>query len=59
MDQSTTLWCGWVIEEYEADKRLSASYFAGDTGYRRYASSDETCPAFKGTLLFFSVFTRW
>jgi L-ascorbate metabolism protein UlaG (beta-lactamase superfamily) len=56
LDQGTTLWCGWVIEQLlvskdEAEtsktKRKGAIYHAGDTGYRRTAKSSAVCPAFK------------
>jgi len=56
LDQGTTLWCGWVMEQLlvskdEADesrtKRKGAVYHAGDTGYRRTAKSDAICPVFK------------
>jgi L-ascorbate metabolism protein UlaG (beta-lactamase superfamily) len=56
LDQGTTLWCGWVIEqllmsndESETSKmrRKGAIYHAGDTGYRRTAKSDAICPVFK------------
>jgi N-acyl-phosphatidylethanolamine-hydrolysing phospholipase D len=56
LDQGTTLWCGWVIEQFlvskdEAEpskaKRKGAIYHAGDTGYRRTAKSDAVCPIFK------------
>lgn len=56
LDKDTTLWCGWVIEQFinskrEASipesKRIGSVYHAGDTGYRRTASSDVVCPAFK------------
>jgi len=55
VDQGTTLWCGWVIEQFkdrkeiangEDDVRISSLYHAGDTGYRRIAKSTDTCPAF-------------
>lgn len=56
LDQGTTLWCGWVIEQLliskdEAEtsktKRMGAIYHAGDTGYRRTARSTAICPIFK------------
>lgn len=56
LDQGTTLWCGWVIEQLlvskdEAEtsktKRRGAIYHAGDTGYRRTAKSTVVCPIFK------------
>lgn len=56
LDQGTTLWCGWVIEqllvskdEVETSKvrRKGAIYHAGDTGYRRTAKSAAVCPIFK------------
>jgi N-acyl-phosphatidylethanolamine-hydrolysing phospholipase D len=56
LDQGTTLWCGWVIEqlvvskdEAEASKvrRKGVIYHAGDTGYRRTAKSEAVCPVFK------------
>jgi N-acyl-phosphatidylethanolamine-hydrolysing phospholipase D len=56
LDQGTTLWSGWVIEqllvskdEAESSKirRKGSIYFAGDTGYRRTAKSDAVCPIFK------------
>ena len=56
MDQGTTLWCGWVLEQLLVSKdesallkakRKSAIYHAGDTGYRRSASSPAICPIFK------------
>jgi N-acyl-phosphatidylethanolamine-hydrolysing phospholipase D len=56
LDQGTTLWCGWVIEQLlvskdEAEtskaKRKGAIYHAGDTGYRRTAKSTAVCPIFK------------
>lgn len=55
LDQGTTLWCGWVIEQLSASKdeaasseinRKSAVYFAGDTGYRRSHKSPAICPIF-------------
>ena len=56
LDQGTTLWCGWIIEQLlvskdEAEtskaKRRGAIYHAGDTGYRRTAKSEAVCPVFK------------
>lgn len=56
LDQGTTLWCGWVIEQLLVSKdedetskirRKGTIYFAGDTGYRRTAKSDAVCPIFK------------
>lgn len=47
MDKNTTLWCGWVIERFESDKRKGAVYHAGDTGYRRMKGSSAICPVFK------------
>jgi N-acyl-phosphatidylethanolamine-hydrolysing phospholipase D len=56
LDQGTTLWCGWVLEQLHLSndedapsktKRKSAIYHAGDTGYRRTASSPAICPIFK------------
>jgi N-acyl-phosphatidylethanolamine-hydrolysing phospholipase D len=56
LDQGTTLWCGWVIEQLlvskdEAEtsktKRKGVIYHAGDTGYRRTAKSEAVCPIFK------------
>jgi N-acyl-phosphatidylethanolamine-hydrolysing phospholipase D len=55
LDQGTTLWCGWVIEQLlvskdEAEssktKVKGAIYHAGDTGYRRTAKSSAVCPVF-------------
>lgn len=58
LDQGSTLWCGWVVEQFlhpkkeETDKsmvkrtRKGAVYHAGDTGYRRTAKSEEVCPVF-------------
>ena len=56
LDQGTTLWSGWVIEQLLVSKdeaeiskrrRKGSIYFAGDTGYRRTAKSDAVCPIFK------------
>lgn len=54
MDWGSTLWCGWVVEQFVTSKvegqsasRKGAIYHAGDTGYRRSARSDIVCPAFK------------
>lgn len=56
LDQGTTLWCGWVIEQLLVSKdeaetskmrRKGVIYHAGDTGYRRTANSDAVCPIFK------------
>ncbi|KAG9232885.1 beta-lactamase superfamily domain-containing protein [Amylocarpus encephaloides] len=59
LDQGTTLWCGWIVEQLLSPKekqpgdlttdtkRIGAIYHAGDTGYRRSAKSEEICPAFK------------
>jgi L-ascorbate metabolism protein UlaG (beta-lactamase superfamily) len=56
LDQGTTLWCGWVVEQLIASKdvaetsklkRKGAIYHAGDTGYRRTATSSAICPVFK------------
>jgi N-acyl-phosphatidylethanolamine-hydrolysing phospholipase D len=56
MDQGTTLWCGWVIEQLlvskdesgiSKSKRKGAIYHAGDTGYRRTAKSTALCPIFE------------
>jgi N-acyl-phosphatidylethanolamine-hydrolysing phospholipase D len=60
MDAGSTLWCGWVVEQFvssKADKaddpgtakamRKGAIYHGGDTGYRRSAKSDVVCPAFE------------
>lgn len=56
LDQGTTLWCGWVVEQLlvskdEAEpssfKRKGAIYHAGDTGYRKIAKSTDVCPVFK------------
>ncbi|TVY32136.1 N-acyl-phosphatidylethanolamine-hydrolyzing phospholipase D [Lachnellula occidentalis] len=56
LDQGATLWCGWVVEQLIGSKddatlakakRKSAIYHAGDTGYRRSASSPAICPIFK------------
>lgn len=56
LDQGTTLWCGWVVEQLllskdedapSTAKRKSAIYHAGDTGYKRSHSSSEICPIFK------------
>ncbi|KAE8449127.1 hypothetical protein EG329_008511 [Mollisiaceae sp. DMI_Dod_QoI] len=58
LDQGTTLWSGWVVEQFlrpkieESDKlmvrrtRKGTIYHAGDTGYRRSAKSEEVCPVF-------------
>lgn len=50
LDQDSTLWSGWVIEQIlhsKAEKRRKgAIYYAGDTGLRRTSSSDHICPAF-------------
>ncbi|KAG0645593.1 N-acyl-phosphatidylethanolamine-hydrolyzing phospholipase D [Hyphodiscus hymeniophilus] len=65
LDQGTTLWCGWVIEQLlvskdEADtsklRRKGAIYHAGDTGYRRTAKSSAVCPVFKEIGLRFGGF---
>ncbi|EPQ56513.1 Metallo-hydrolase/oxidoreductase, partial [Gloeophyllum trabeum ATCC 11539] len=49
-DQNSTLWCGWVVEQFfgrgESEKR-DCVYFAGDTGYRSGLDATEVCPAFK------------
>ncbi|KUJ12962.1 Metallo-hydrolase/oxidoreductase [Mollisia scopiformis] len=59
LDQGSTLWSGWVIEQFlhpkieESDKlvvrrtRKGGIYHAGDTGYRRTAKSEEVCPIFE------------
>ncbi|KAF4627175.1 hypothetical protein G7Y89_g10981 [Cudoniella acicularis] len=56
LDQGATLWCGWVIEQLLVSKdeaepskvrRKGAIYHAGDTGYRRTATSTAVCPIFK------------
>lgn len=56
LDQGTTLWCGWITEQLLVSKdeaiesnsaRKGAIYHAGDTGYRRIATSAEVCPVFK------------
>jgi N-acyl-phosphatidylethanolamine-hydrolysing phospholipase D len=56
LDQGTTLWCGWIIEQLLVSKgeaetsklrRKGAIYHAGDTGYRRTAQSTAVCPVFK------------
>jgi N-acyl-phosphatidylethanolamine-hydrolysing phospholipase D len=56
LDQGTTLWCGWVIEQLLVLKdeaktskigRKGAIYYAGDMGYRRTAKSSDVCPIFK------------
>jgi len=56
LDKDTALWCGWVIEQIlcskdeanvSATRRYGSIYHAGDTGYRRLATSDVVCPAFK------------
>jgi N-acyl-phosphatidylethanolamine-hydrolysing phospholipase D len=56
LDQGTTLWCGWVIEQLLVSKdeaetsktrRNGVIYHAGDTGYRRTAKSEAVCPIFK------------
>lgn len=55
LDQGTTLWCGWVVEQLliskdEAEvptiRRRGAVYHAGDTGYRRTPRSTAICPVF-------------
>lgn len=55
-DSGRTLWCGWVIEQLLNSKdessnsehtRKGAIYHAGDTGYRRTATSSAICPVFK------------
>ncbi|KAL8838919.1 MAG: hypothetical protein Q9170_001956 [Blastenia crenularia] len=59
-DQSSTLWCSWVLECCDSDSDSSKSqnetptkvFFAGDTGYRyvpKEANETEMphCPAFK------------
>ena len=56
VDQGSSLWCGWVVEQRLLSKdessgskarRKGAIYHAGDTGYRKTARSKEVCPAFK------------
>ncbi|RDW77462.1 metallo-hydrolase [Coleophoma cylindrospora] len=54
LDQGSTLWCGWVVEQHLVRKsqdvekrRKGAIYHAGDTGYRRIARSEEVCPVFE------------
>jgi N-acyl-phosphatidylethanolamine-hydrolysing phospholipase D len=56
LDQGTTLWCGWVLEqllvskdegETSKTKRSGAIYHAGDSGYRRTAKSAAVCPIFE------------
>ena len=56
LDQNTTLWCGWVVEQLLVSKdevevlkikRKGAVYHAGDTGYRRSPKSTAICPVFK------------
>lgn len=56
LDQGTTLWSGWVIEQLlvstdedtpSQTRRKGAIYHAGDTGYRRTAKSEAVCPVFK------------
>jgi N-acyl-phosphatidylethanolamine-hydrolysing phospholipase D len=56
LDKDATLWCGWVIEQLHCSKdevsaptsrRIGSIYHAGDTGYRKLATSDVVCPAFK------------
>lgn len=51
LDQDTTLWSGWVIEQILHPKggkrRNGAIYYAGDTGLRRTSSSNDICPAFE------------
>lgn len=53
LDQNSTLWCGWTIEqiltsqENKFTKRKGAVYYAGDTGYRRTSHSEDLCPAFE------------
>jgi len=65
LDQGTTLWSGWVIEQFlvssdEASpsliRRKGAIYHAGDTGYRRTAKSEAVCPVFKEIGLKFGGF---
>jgi len=57
LDQDTTLWSGWVIEQILHSKdslassnikriRKGATYYAGDTGLRRTSRSEDLCPAF-------------
>ncbi|KAH9819694.1 beta-lactamase superfamily domain-containing protein, partial [Melampsora americana] len=46
LDQNTSLWCGWVIEQVEPARKRSSVYFAGDTGYRNSLNPDLCCPAF-------------
>ena len=41
-DAGSTLWCSWVVEDTQSDKRL---YFAGDTAYKT-TTADSPCPAF-------------
>ncbi|CZR54652.1 uncharacterized protein PAC_04536 [Phialocephala subalpina] len=59
MDQGSTLWSGWVIDQFlhpkiqESDKlmvkrtRKGGVYHAGDTGIRRTAKSEDVCPIFE------------
>ena len=65
LDQGTTLWCGWVVEQLLVSKdeaenskfrRKGAIYHAGDTGYRRTAKSTAVCPIFKEIGLRFGGF---
>ena len=65
LDQGTTLWCGWVVEQFLVSKdeaepsklrRRGAIYHAGDTGYRRTAKSSAVCPIFKEIGLRFGGF---
>jgi len=56
LDQDSTLWCGWIIEQLissnDSESSLSSTvckgaiYHAGDTGYRRTAKSPAVCPVF-------------
>ncbi|EPE25916.1 Metallo-hydrolase/oxidoreductase [Glarea lozoyensis ATCC 20868] len=46
LDQSSTLWSGWIIQTQPKETQKATLYHAGDTGYRRHTSSTETCPAF-------------
>lgn len=56
-DAGSTLWCGWVVEQFVTTmahdqsmsqaSRKGAVYHAGDTGYRYSAKSDIVCPAFE------------
>lgn len=53
LDQDSTLWSGWVIEQIlsskstEPKRRKGAVYYAGDTGLRRTSKSEDICPAFE------------